>query len=147
MTKRLGGYDITPYLWYSLNNYIMKNYSKLKDIVKYYEKNQEVVLEKYHSYLYDLTNSEADTSNVEPQSYISYIIGQYSIDTYFKSYVKKGKGDYPTGDLMKWVRSNFRTLEMEYNNGDLNYRPIDMLKFILNEYNDLNKLETFIETI
>lgn len=125
----------------------MKNYSKLKDIVKYYEKNEEEVLIRYDSYIWDLLHSEADTSNVEPQSYISYIIGRYSIDTYFKSYVKKGKGDYPTGDLMKWVSSNFRKLEMEYNNGDLNYRPIDMLEFILNEYNDLNKLETFIETI
>ena len=124
----------------------MKKYSKLKDIVKYYEKNQEVVLEKYHSYVYDQINprldSECNTSKVVPQSYISYIIGRYSIDTYFKSYVKKGKGDYPTGDLMTWVRTNFRTLEMEYN-GTLNYNPIDMLEFILNQY----KLEAFIETI
>jgi len=124
----------------------MAMYSKLKNIVKYYEKNEEVVLEKYQSYVYDLLNSEADTSKVEPEPYINYIIGRYSIDTYFKSYVKKGKGDYPTSDLMKWVRTNFKQIEEDFN-GTLNYSPIDMLKFILNEYKQSEKLDTFINSI
>jgi hypothetical protein len=114
-------------------------YSKLNNIVKYYEKNEDVVLEKYESYVYDLINprldSECDTSKVVPQSYISYIIGRYSIDTYFKSYVKKGKGDYPTGDLINWVRSNYKQLEVEFVKvHTLNYAPIDLLKFILSKY-------------
>ena len=121
-----------------LNTKVMK-YSKLDNIVKYYEKNEDMVLEKYHSYVYDQINprldSECDTSKVVPQPYIFYVIGQYSIHTYFKSYVKKGKGDYPTGDLCNWIRSNYKQLEAEFvAEHSLNYSPVDLLKFILSKY-------------
>jgi len=124
----------------------MAKYNKLKEIVKYYEKNEDVILEKYQSYVYDTLNRECKVSKDDVQPYMSYVLFQYSYDTYFKSYVKKGKGDYPTTELMRWVIKNFNQLEMEYN-GTLNYAPIDMLKFILNEYEMSNKLESFINSI
>jgi hypothetical protein len=139
-------------------------YSKLNNIVKYYEKNQEEVYKRYSSYVYDQLNSEGDTSKVTPEPYVSYIIGRYSIDTYFKSVVKKGKGDYPTGDLMKWVRNTYTQLDLEYRgtiSSNLEYSVTDMLKYVLDQYDsscvdilevaieryESEKLEEFIETI
>jgi len=139
------------YLRYSLNNYKMKKYSKLNDILKYYEKNEKQIQEKYENYVYDLKNPrldcECDTSKLEPSHFICYALFQYSYDTYFKSFVKKGKGEYPTIELMRWVRINIKDLQEEFWNGTLNYQPIDMLKFILNEYEMKDKLNIFIETI
>jgi len=109
----------------------MNKYSKLKDIVTYHNENETEVLSRYKSYLYDLYNSEGDTTNVVPEPYECYIIGRYSIDTYFKSVVKKGKGDYPTGDLMKWVRQNYNDLNEIYNSND---DHSTLLEFILRTY-------------
>ena len=124
----------------------MGNYTKTTKIVDYYKKNEEELLKSYESYVYDILNLECKVSKDIVSPFMCHIIFRYSYDTYFKSVVKKGKGDYPTKELLRWVSSNFKRLEMEFNNGDLNYRPIDMLEFILCEY-DNHLVETFIETI
>jgi len=111
-------------------------YPKLNNIVKYYEKNEERVLSRYQSMVYDHITRECEyVSDDKVPPYVWTIIFEYSFDTYFKSHVKKGNGQYPTEELLTWVKGNYRKLEAQFvSEHSLNYSPIDLLKFILSKY-------------
>ena len=149
----------------------MAHYSKLKDIVKYYEKNEEKLITGYtnalHRYAgYQSIDCEGPFTppTYNYSSFESYIVFHYSYKRYSNSLFKKGGGtfkneDFPTIDLMKYVdgiTENEITYETArdfwvYNRKDLITLNGEKLKTILSSYKeyvcDMKKLENFIETI
>jgi hypothetical protein len=149
----------------------MAHYSKLKDIVKYYEKNEEKLITGYtnaiHRYAgYQSIDCEGlftpPTHNYS--SFESYVVFSYSYKRYSRTLFKKGGGtfryeDLPTNDLMKYVdgiTEDEITYETArdfwlYSRKDLITLNGEKLKTILSSYKeyvcDMKKLENFIETI
>ena len=158
------------YLRYSLNKLYMKKYSKLKDIVKYYEKNEDKLISSYtdkiHRYAgYQTIDSEGPftppTHNLH--SFEDFIVFSYSYRRYSKTLFKKGGGtfkneDFPTIDLMKYVDIIEDKITYEtardfwlYNRKELITLNGEKLKTLLSFYKEYvcesDKLEEFIETI
>jgi urocanate hydratase len=146
-------------------------YSKLKDIVKYYEKNEEKLITGYtnsiHRYAgYQSIDCEGPFTppTYDYSSFESFVVFSYSYKRYKRTLFKKGGGtfryeDLPTHDLMKYVDSIIEdkiTYETArdfwlYNRKDLITLNGEKLKTLLSSYKeyviDMEKLETFIETI
>ena len=142
-------------------------YSKLKDIVKYYEKNEEDLISRYtnalHAYAgYQTIDSEGPFTppTYTYYSFESYIILHYSYKRYKRTLFKKGGGtfnkkDFPTINLMNYVDSitedkiNYETAYNWWLGGkkELITLNSDKLKSLLLSYKQQQTLDTFIETI
>jgi hypothetical protein len=149
----------------------MALYSKLKNIVNYYEKNEQELISGYISKLQNHLDPYPEGPYQEPEkgphSFEDYIVFSYTHKKYFKSLYKKHNGtfhykDIPTCELMDYIKNITRediTNEMvrEYTKfgGDRSIITLngEKLKTLLFSYNDemsvseQDKLDTFINSI
>ena len=90
----------------------MEKYKKLNDIVKYYEKNEQELISKYESKLYDHLDPFPEGPYQEPDkgphSFEDYIVFSYTHKKYFRKLYKIHNGrfehkDIPTCNLMDYI--------------------------------------------
>ena len=90
----------------------MTKYSKLDEIVKYYDKNEQELISSYESKLCNHLDPYPEGPYQEPEkgphSFEDYIVFSYTHKKYFKSLYKKHNGtfkynDIPTCDLMDYI--------------------------------------------